>query len=182
VKKGQPLWASLESASNNDELLQKIHSCLKVLRNLDKKDVQGFLTQAVDLLNPWATTRTLLEEIQAWVGTFEETGGSPSPRVRVMTFQGAKGLEADIVCVVGLEQETLPKKNSSEEELAEQSRLLFVSMTRAKKELHLFHVRKRSGAVSFQGLQGPETMTPSAFFSAIDDDLAEKRYHRSAKR
>jgi superfamily I DNA/RNA helicase len=182
VKKGESLWVSLEHASNDDELLRNMFSRLKMIRDLEKKDVQGFLSQAVDLLNPWATTRTFLEEIQAWVGTFEETGGSPSPRVRVMTYQGAKGLEADIVCVIGLEQGTLPKNDLSEEDLAEQRRLMFVSMTRAKKELHLFHARKRSGAVSFHGLKGPETMKPSAFIGAIDDGLVEKRWHPPAKR
>lgn len=182
VQKGKPLWDSLEQSVNTNELLRKIYESLKTLRNFDKKDTQGFISLAVDVLHPWSSTGVLLEEIQAWVGTFEEVGGSPSPRVRVMTYQGAKGLEADIVCVVGLEQGVLPRRDLDEEELAEQRRLLFVSMTRAKKQLHLFHVRKRSGAVSFQGFKGPATTQRSCFIDAIDRPLIDERYHPRAKK
>ena len=64
-----------------------------------------------------------------------------------MTLEGAKGLEADVVCVVGMEDGTMPNE-SGDRGLDEYSRLMFVSMTRAKAELHLFHCRKRSGSVS----------------------------------
>ena len=172
------LWASLSKNVNRDDLLQKIFNSLKELQEYENKDVRGFLALVADLLNPWATTIGFLDEIQAWVGTFEETGGSPSPRVRVLTFHGAKGLEADVVCVVGVEQGTLPRNNISEEELAEQSRLMLVSMTRAGKELHLFHARKRSGAISFQKLDGPEMLSRSVFIDAIPRDLKEEIYYR----
>jgi DNA helicase-2/ATP-dependent DNA helicase PcrA len=97
-----------------------------------------------------------------------------------MTFQGAKGLEADTVCVVGLEEGTIPRAGSNGEELAEQSRLFFVSMTRAKVDLHLFHARSRSGAVSFQQIHignGSHTLNPSPFLKAIPKEFCEEKYH-----
>jgi superfamily I DNA/RNA helicase len=68
----------------------------------------------------------------------------------VMTIQGAKGLEAETDCVVGLAEGTPLRGGSKGDELAEQARLMFASMTRVKQDLDLFHACGRSGAVSFQ--------------------------------
>jgi len=62
----------------------------------------------------------------------------------------AKGLEADLVFVVGLEQNSFPYYSAEGEELEEQYRLLYVSMTRAKEELHLYHALVRRGSISFR--------------------------------
>jgi DNA helicase-2/ATP-dependent DNA helicase PcrA len=120
-------------------------------RESSQLDVAGLLGHLGRSLEPWKDVSGFAEEIKNWVSQFScssEFGSETS--IQVMTFQGAKGLEADTVCVVGLEEGTLPRAGSNGEELAEQSRLFFVSMTRAKVDLHLFHARSRSGAVSFQ--------------------------------
>ena len=102
--------------------------------------------------------------------------------VRLMTFQSAKGLEAKVVIVVGLEEGSMPRSEANEDEsiLAEQSRLLFVSMTRAINELHLFHARKRSGAVVQRSIykeDGLPDIKPSRFLSAIPKEHQEIIYH-----
>jgi superfamily I DNA/RNA helicase len=61
-------------------------------------------------------------------------------RVRIMTLHGAKGLEADVVLVAGVADQIIPgiaPKNVGEAERVreEQRRLLYVSVTRAKREL-----------------------------------------------
>jgi len=97
-----------------------------------------------------------------------------------MTFQGAKGLEADVVCVTGLEEGTLPRSGASGDALAEQSRLMYVSMTRARSDLHLFHARTRSAAVSFKAIHGkggPHTLQPSRFLKAIPANCRKDTYH-----
>jgi len=58
----------------------------------------------------------------------------------------AKGLEADIVFIVGLEDDIIP---SPQNDPVEEARLFYVSMTRAKKELYLFHVYKRPRNISY---------------------------------
>ena len=61
-------------------------------------------------------------------------------------MRNAKGLEADIVIMVGLEDDIIPGKRSN---IEEEARLFYVSMTRAKKRLFLFHSYKRPRNISF---------------------------------
>ncbi len=61
-------------------------------------------------------------------------------RVRIMTLHGAKGFEADVVVIAGVADQIIPgiaPKDPEEAERAreEQRRLLYVSVTRAKREL-----------------------------------------------
>lgn len=69
--------------------------------------------------------------------------------VQLMTMRKAKGLEADVVIIVGLEDDIIPNPASS---LEEEARLFYVSMTRAKEKLYLIHCYKRLRSISF----GPE--------------------------
>lgn len=66
-----------------------------------------------------------------------------------MTMRKAKGLEAEVVVIVGLEDDLMPNPAS---DLAEEARLLYVSMTRAKEKLYLLHSFKRLRSISY----GPE--------------------------
>ncbi len=61
-------------------------------------------------------------------------------RVRIMTLHGAKGLEADVVVVAGVADQIIPGHLPDDPTEAmklreEQRRLLYVSVTRAKREL-----------------------------------------------
>jgi len=146
-------WESLELEKANDELYSKSFSAFNQLRLLSytREDPSVFISEVVKTLRPWKKTQFLLDEIDLWVETSKHIEGAVQKSVvQLMTFQGAKGLEADVVCIVGLEEGTMPKRGSSPESITEQSRLMFVSMTRAVEELHLFHARKRSGAKVFR--------------------------------
>lgn len=70
----------------------------------------------------------------------------PGESISIMTLHGAKGLEFDLVIIPDLNAGVIPyKKAVLEPELEEERRMLYVGMTRAKKELHLYHVRQLRG-------------------------------------
>ncbi|QUN45102.1 ATP-dependent helicase (plasmid) [Burkholderia contaminans] len=61
--------------------------------------------------------------------------GEDAPKVvELMTAHGSKGLEFDFVWIVGAEDEVFPAKDGT---LEEERRLMFVAMTRARKDLML---------------------------------------------
>ena len=57
------------------------------------------------------------------------------PRVRVMTLHSAKGLEADNVVIAGAADQFMPGKETNPQVIAEQRRLLYVAVTRARDSL-----------------------------------------------
>lgn len=68
-------------------------------------------------------------------------GSVMTPGVKLITMHGAKGLEFDVVIIIGLDEKYPSMKYCSEEVIHEQieigRRLLYVSMTRAKEVLFL---------------------------------------------
>ncbi|MDR1138874.1 MAG: UvrD-helicase domain-containing protein [Clostridiales bacterium] len=65
--------------------------------------------------------------------------------VTISTIHSAKGLEYDVVFVVGCEEGTLPIKRSLDNpiEIEEERRLMYVAVTRAKKRLYVTSCRSR---------------------------------------
>ncbi|MGH2614235.1 MAG: UvrD-helicase domain-containing protein [Thermomicrobiales bacterium] len=81
------------------------------------------------------------------------TGDAPDPRslgaterVTLMTVHSAKGLEWPVVFLVGVEDDQFPHYNTkTAEQLAEERRVLYVGMTRARDRLLLFSAGERDG-------------------------------------
>lgn len=72
--------------------------------------------------------------------------------VTLMTLHAAKGLEFDIVFFIGLEEGLLPHTSSlfDPKELAEEIRLAYVGLTRARKQLFLLYAQSRQMYGNFQ--------------------------------
>ena len=72
-----------------------------------------------------------------------ELDGSGAPAL--MTLHAGKGLEFTSIFIIGLNDGVLPHRRSFDEpeEMAEERRLLYVGMTRAKKVIHLSHTFRR---------------------------------------
>ncbi len=89
--------------------------------------------------------------------------------VTLMTLHSAKGLEFDVVFLIGMEDGIFPHQNSFFEEggLEEERRLCYVGITRAKKRLYLLNAKRRM-------LYGHENINlPSRFIDEIDENLLE---------
>jgi len=92
-------------------------------------------------------------------------------RVSLLTLHASKGLEFAIVFITGCEDGLLPLRFGSEDDasnLAEERRLFFVGMTRARKRLFLSHAGRRlwRGQIRQQ--------TVSAFVASIRQELLEQ--------
>ncbi len=88
----------------------------------------------------------------------------------LLTLHAAKGLEFAVVFIAGLEEGTLPHQRSldDEEQMAEERRLMYVGITRAKEVLHLIWVMRRS----MYGGSG-DYLLPSRFLGDIPTHLTE---------
>jgi DNA helicase-2/ATP-dependent DNA helicase PcrA len=113
-----------------------------------------------------------LEELTlvAAIDTYEEDVEA----VSLMTLHSAKGLEFPVVFLTGLEDGTFPSyqsiinEESDPESMAEERRLCYVGITRAKKKLYLSYAKNRR-------VQGREQMMkPSRFLEEIPSERIEE--------
>ncbi|NGX08678.1 UvrD-helicase domain-containing protein [Mycobacteroides franklinii] len=81
-------------------------------------------------------------------------------RVEVITMTSSKGLEFDVVALLGVDQGRLPFWSSVEgtEGLAEDRRKFYVSLTRARDEVHIFYSGFVEWASGFIARNGPSQL------------------------
>ena len=104
--------------------------------NIDSltKDVLEF-----ERLNPEATIVDYLENVTLSSNMDADDGQG----VVIATVHGAKGLEFDTVFVVGCEEKIFPISRDDKDDLEEERRLMYVAITRAKKDLFLTSASSR---------------------------------------
>jgi DNA helicase-2/ATP-dependent DNA helicase PcrA len=106
------------------------------------------------------------------LGAQVDTLDPRADRVSLLTLHAAKGLEFPVVFLVGCEDGLLPLRfggaSPTAAEVAEERRLLFVGMTRARSHLYLTWAarRARHGTIV--------ESAPSPFLAAIDEALLER--------
>ncbi|MCS7204064.1 MAG: UvrD-helicase domain-containing protein [Leptospiraceae bacterium] len=111
--------------------------------------------------------------------------------IQLMTLHNAKGLEFEIVFIVGLAEGIFPHYlSTSEEEIEEERRLLYVGMTRAKKRLYLSYAKTRDRyeqvetnqpsrfLIEMELLPKEETITKSDFEEVEEPEGKENKEYR----
>ena len=96
----------------------------------------------------------------------------------LLTLHAAKGLEFPMVFIIGLDENYLPHSRSKDdpEAMAEERRLFYVGLTRAKDRLYLLRAnRRRSPYGSY------ETMLPSRFLADLPVELIRGRISPSVE-
>ncbi len=90
----------------------------------------------------------------------------------LLTLHAAKGLEFDQVFIIGLDDGTLPHSRAfeDEEEMAEERRLFYVGITRARNVLYLVRAERRSMYGSY------EHQLPSRFLNDVPAQLVQMDY------
>jgi DNA helicase-2/ATP-dependent DNA helicase PcrA len=98
--------------------------------------------------------------------------------VTLLTLHAAKGLEYKQVFIIGLDENILPHSRSRDdpEEMAEERRLFYVGITRAKDQLYLVRAERRSTFGSYDYCE------PSRFLQDIDPSLVINQGKRGATR
>ncbi|MEE2743538.1 MAG: UvrD-helicase domain-containing protein [Bdellovibrionota bacterium] len=89
--------------------------------------------------------KLLLQDSQSNKDSPEEEESKPVNEVSLMTLHSSKGLEFDIVYLIGVEEETLPHKKIIQEggDINEERRLCYVGITRARKKLIMTFCKER---------------------------------------
>lgn len=114
-----------------------------------------------DILGEFLSQVSLVSDIDSYV---DETKA-----LTLMTLHSAKGLEFDTVFLSGLEEGIFPHSRSlnSPSEMEEERRLMYVGITRAKKNLYLSYAKRRKMWGDYK------YYNPSRFLQEIPQELLE---------
>jgi DNA helicase II / ATP-dependent DNA helicase PcrA len=148
-------------------------------------DVAAALDPEADLAagaaEPDASLGTFLERV-ALVADSDQIPHAPDEAevgvVTLMTLHTAKGLEFDTVFLTGCEDGVFPHQRAIAErtgnELAEERRLAYVGITRARKRLYI------SRAIARSSWGSPQHNPPSRFLSEVPSQLVDWRRSEAA--
>ncbi len=130
---------------------------------------QGRLENIEEFINSLGDFSSMVEFLE-YVSLIEARDDKNlTDAVTVMTVHAAKGLEFDLVFVPGLEDGLFPSARSVEERngVEEERRLMYVAITRAKKELILSYAKSRYVFGDYQ------MQAPSRFIKELPESEVE---------
>ena len=127
------------------------------------KALIGFASRFDDLAE-------MLSQISLMNGeTSEKHVDVPPDTVKLTTVHQSKGLEFDVVFVIGVADGMFPSRRSIEAgDVEEERRLFYVAVTRAKNELYICYPK-----VATRAGPGGLLLTPSRFLTELDPSLYE---------
>jgi DNA helicase-2/ATP-dependent DNA helicase PcrA len=116
--------------------------------NINRKmNINSFVQHISDYIknNPEATLSDYLQSVML-ISDIDSMGeGEKSNSITVATVHSVKGLEFKVVFVIGLEEKIFPIKrvDSSDDDMEEERRLMYVAITRTKERLYLTYAKSR---------------------------------------
>jgi DNA helicase-2/ATP-dependent DNA helicase PcrA len=192
------LWESCRKLATDEPLIANFVNLIEHLDKIKKIDelILAIVekTGYVDILRKQDTIEAEnrienIEELLSAVYEFTETGEKYSPAdylmevglradiddwkrddsVNLMTLHNTKGLEFEVVFIIGIGEGMLPHYRSIKEgNIEEERRLFYVGITRAKKKLYLSCFITQGG-----GWETPRRMVPSHFLNELPPQTIE---------
>ena len=171
IGKGKTLYTRVRKLKK-DKKFCKVLDVLSQLKKAYKQEENtiNLISTIIRELKIWKYISDFKNEMNSIINTIQNSTTIPvKSNVRILTMKKAKGLESDYVFIVGLEDGILPQK--SKINLEEDSRLLYVAMTRAEKELYLLHSDKRDKKIT---KKAKSDYKRSIFINAIPNRYIEE--------
>ena len=169
-------WVMVRDQMPVGQLLDKVIEQINFKTHLDDgtdegrerwENVKEFVGVAKS--DPEATLVDFLEQVALIADADTVEAGANAPTL--LTLHASKGLEFPIVFIPGCEEKILPHRRSLDkaDEMAEERRLFYVGITRAKEKLYLSYcgTRKRWGQL--------ERCDPSSFIQEMDFEWVEEQ-------
>lgn len=171
---GSLIFDKQSQGMNVSDLILYTAEILGVLQDYESKGLQNRLQaiqDGVEYIKAWESSKANLGEdngLQAFLKwlkfrDIQEKLVEEKDAVKLMTMHGAKGLEFEIVFIVGLIEETFPSKRG---DLEEERRLAYVGVTRARERLFLSHAHTKQ-----QWNGSPAPAIPSRFLTEIKEKV-----------
>jgi DNA helicase-2/ATP-dependent DNA helicase PcrA len=132
------------------------------------RNLEELVTAASDYPGGEEGLLQFLESIELDRSRIADTMADEGEKVTLITMHNTKGLEFDRVIITGLEEGIFPGfQNEMDEDLEEERRIFYVSLTRAREELYLTSCRSRKVWGKTMRFQ------PSRFLEEIPKELLE---------
>jgi len=177
-QKNTSFWLELKKQKSNLVLKEIIDMMENLIIKSSGNKLSEYLKLISESIRPWTSKFIFFEELENLLKfSTNQSHLKTKYNIRILSMQAAKGLEAELIFVVGLEEKSIPFCTSDDKNISEKARTLFVAMTRAKEQLHLLHCRNRAGSSTFY--QDSRQLQVSHFLDVLPKEFIKKIYHQS---
>ena len=118
-------------------------------RKINMEDLKEVLREIEERAKAFRTIEewfTHIEEYSEELKRQSQQKETDPEAITFMTMHGSKGLEFDLVFIIGANETITPyKKAETKEEVEEERRMFYVAMTRARKKLIISYTNERNG-------------------------------------
>lgn len=132
-------------------------------RRIKVEELLDILQEIQESAKGYQTFQAWFDYMEAYKEKLQEQADKirlQTDAITISTLHSVKGLEYDCVYILDVNEGSMPyHKAVLTEELEEERRMFYVGMTRARKELHLYHIQERFG----------KKMEPSRFLAELEE-------------